>query len=153
LKAACRSVQDKHFFELIDAGLDAQTQRDLNQKPWAEGHATLEDFLKAHRYLTMLMGRRSTASDGREQRDRDLYFREELLRELRRVLKTLVREDNVFVSDRKVVKLYRLLRTRAWVVHGGAVERQDLGLLSYLGETRDEIDLLEEKVPKLLGLA
>src|SRR6185436_14341559 len=30
LKAACRSVQDKWFFELIDAGLDAQTQRDLN---------------------------------------------------------------------------------------------------------------------------
>jgi MoxR-like ATPase len=153
LKAACRSVQDKHFFALIDAGLDAQTQRDLGQKPWAEGHATLEDFVKAHRYLTLLMSRHSTTSDGRVERDRDLYFREDLLHELRRIIKTLVREDNVFVSDRKVVKLYRLLRTRAWIVHGGAVERQDLSLLSYLGETRDEVDLLEEKVPKLLGLA
>ncbi len=152
LKAACRSVQDQHFFELIDAGIEGQTQRDLQQKPWAEGHATLEDFLKAHRYLTMLIGQQITTSDGKIERDRDRYFREELLRELRRVLKTLVREDNVFVSDRKVVKLYRLLRTRAWVLHGGAVERQDLGLLAYLGETRDEIDLLEEKVPKLLGL-
>jgi MoxR-like ATPase len=47
LKAACRSVQEDHFIELIDAGLDAQTQRDLNKKPWAEGHATLLDFLKA----------------------------------------------------------------------------------------------------------
>jgi hypothetical protein len=27
LKAACRSVQDEHFIELIDAGLDAQTGR------------------------------------------------------------------------------------------------------------------------------
>ena len=35
----------------------------------------------------------------------------------------------------------------------GAVERSDLRLLSYLGETRDEIDLLEEKVPRLLGLS
>jgi MoxR-like ATPase len=143
LKAACRSVQDDHFFELIDAGLDAQTQRDLGQKPWAEGHASLADFLKAHRYLTMLMARRE---------ERDAYFPAELLRELRRVLKTFVREDEVFVSDRKVVKLYRLLRTRAWIVHGGVVERQDLGLLAYLGETREEIDALEEKVPKLLGL-
>ena len=33
------------------------------------------------------------------------------------------------------------------------VERQDLSLLSYLGDTREEIDLLEEKVPKLLGLS
>jgi MoxR-like ATPase len=99
------------------------------------------------------MSRRETSSDGKELRDRDLFFREELLRELRRLIKTLVREDQIFVSDRKIVKLYRLLRTRAWVFHGGAVERQDLQLLSYLGETLEEVDLLEEKVPKLLGLA
>jgi MoxR-like ATPase len=152
LKAACRSVQDRYFLELIDAGLDAQTQRDLNQKPWAEGHATLVDFLKAHRYLTLQMSAKKTDADGNIHRDRDTFFKEDLLRELRRLLKTLVREDNIFVSDRKVIKLYRLLRTRAWIFHGGSVERQDLQLMSYLGETREEIDLLEEKVPKLLGL-
>jgi MoxR-like ATPase len=153
LKVACRSVQSRHFVELIDAGLDSQTARDLNQKPWAEGHASLLDFLKAHRYLTLVMSQRSTDADGRERRDRDLFFREELLQELRRLVRTLVREDNVFISDRKVIKLYRLLRTRSWIFHGGAVERADLQLLSFLGETREEIDLLEEKVPKLLGLA
>jgi MoxR-like ATPase len=153
LKAACRSVQDEHFVELIDAGLDGFTHRELNQKPWIEGHATLEDFVKANRWLTHVLARRTIGNDGRELRDRELYFADELIRELRRVLKTLVREDGVFVSDRKVVKLYRLLRTHAWIVHGGAVERADLRLLSYLGETRDEIDLLEEKVPRLLGLA
>lgn len=146
LKSACRSVQDRYFLELIDAGLDAHTDRDLNRSPWAEGHATLEDLLKAHLYLTRLFARRD------EQRDRELFFPEELLREMRRVLKTLVREDGVFVSDRKVIKLYRLLRAQAWIVRGGVVERQDLSLLRYLGETREEIDLLEEKVPNLLGL-
>lgn len=153
LKAACRSVQERHFVELLDAGLDAQTQRDLNQKPWAEGHATLADFLKAHRYLTLQMARQETDPEGNVRRDRDTFFREDLLRELRRLLKTLVREDGIFVSDRKVIKLYRLLRTRAWIFHGGAVERQDLQLMAYLGETREEIDLLEEKVPRLLGLS
>jgi MoxR-like ATPase len=152
LKAACRPVQDEHFVELIDSGLDAYTHRELNQKPWVEGHATLEDFVKAHRYLTYVLARRVVSAEGRELRDRDLYFSEELLRELRRVIKTLVREDGVFVSDRKIVKLYRLLRTHAWITHGGAVERSDLKLLAFLGETRDEIDLLEQKVPRLLGL-
>ncbi len=152
LKAGCRSVQNDHFFDLIDAGLDAQTHRDLNQTPWVEGHAGLDDFLQAHRYLTMLMAKRYKEEDGRETRDRDRFFREDLLRELRRLIKTLVREDEVFISDRKVVKLYRLIRTRAWIVHGGAVERQDLQLLSYLGETVEEVELLEDKVPKLLGL-
>ncbi|NVJ16459.1 AAA family ATPase [Myxococcus sp. AM010] len=153
LKAACRPVQDRYFLELLDSGLDSQTHRELNQKPWAEGHATLDDLLKAHRYLTLMMGKRETGPDGRELRDRDLFFRDDLLREFRRVVQTLTREDGVFISDRKLVKLYRLLRTRAWIFHGGAVERQDLQLLSYLGETREEIDLLEEKVPRLLGLS
>ncbi|NTX03732.1 AAA family ATPase [Myxococcus sp. CA051A] len=152
LKAACRPVQDRYFLELLDSGLESQTHRELNQKPWAEGHATLEDLLKAHRYLTLMMGRKEMGPDGRELKDRDLFFRDELLREFRRVVQTLTREDGVFISDRKLVKLYRLLRTRAWIFHGGAVERQDLQLLSYLGETREEIDLLEEKVPRLLGL-
>jgi MoxR-like ATPase len=152
LKVACRSVQEKFFVELIDAGLDTETRRSLNQKPWAEGNATLEDFLKAHRYLTLQMAEQRVGGDGNPERDRDRFFPESLIRELRRVLKTLVREDDVFVSDRKVIKLYRLIRTRAWLFHGGAVEREDLRLLSYLGETREEIDLLEEKVPKLLGL-
>jgi MoxR-like ATPase len=145
LKAACRSVQETHFVELLDAGIESQTSKDLNRKPWAEGHANLEDLLKSHRYLTLLMSRA-------EKKDRELFFRDEVMREFRRVIRTLVREDEVFVSDRKLIKLYRLLRARAWIVHGGAVEREDLQLLAYLGESREEIDLLEEKVPRLLGI-
>jgi MoxR-like ATPase len=152
LKAACRSVQDEHFVDLLDVGLKMHAYRDTNQKPWSEGLASLEDFLKANRYLTLSMAREEPGPGGETRTDRHLFFKDELLRELRRVLKTLVREDGVFVSDRKIIKLYRLLRTRAWVLHGGAVEREDLSLLAFLGETRDEIDLLETKVPALLGL-
>jgi MoxR-like ATPase len=152
LKVACRSVQDDHFIDLVDAGLRAQTQRDLNQKPWVEGHATLDDLLKAHRYLTLQMAQQ-TQVDGRTRTDRHRFFPDEVLSEFRRVLKTVVREDRVFISDRKVVKLYKLLRAHAWLTHGGRVERSDLRILSYLGETAEEVDLLEEKVPRLLGLS
>lgn len=152
LKVACRPVQDDHFVELVDSGLEDATQRNLGQRPWAEGHATLGDFYKAHRYLSLQMAKRDVDPDGNPLRDRHAYFPDELLAELRRLIKTLVVEDGVHVSDRKVVKLYRLLRTRAWLERGGRVEREDLVLLSYLGETKAEIDLLEEKVPTLLGL-
>ena len=153
LKVACRPVQDDHFIDLIDAGLEDATQRGLGQRPWAEEHATLEDLYRAHRYLTLQMAQQEHDPDGNPIRDRHTYFPEELLAELRRLIKTLVVEDGVMVSDRKVVKLYRLLRTRAWLERGGRVEREDLILLSYLGETKNEIDLLEEKVPTLLGLS
>src|SRR5215469_12915298 len=45
LKAESRSVQEQHFTELIDAGLQGEVFKGLNQKPWQEGHATLEDVL------------------------------------------------------------------------------------------------------------
>jgi len=147
LKVMSRSVQETHFAELIDAGLAAETNRGLNRQPWVEGHATLDDFLKANRYLTLLFAE----VQGGES-DRDRYFPPVVFREFQRLVRTLTREDRIFISDRKLVKLYKLLRVRAWLFSGGVVTRDDLRLLAYLGETHDEIERLREKVPLLLGV-
>src|SRR5215216_231251 len=63
LKIMSRSVADDHFQELIDAGLQNEAYRNLNQKPWVEGHCNLDDFVKANRYLTLLFSRKQ--GDGR----------------------------------------------------------------------------------------
>jgi MoxR-like ATPase len=151
LKVQSRPVQDEFFTELIDAGLQAEAYRGLNQKPWAEGHCSLDDLLKANRYLTLLFARKTGDGRGDEQNDRHLFFPPDVFREFQRLVKTLVREDKIFISDRKLVKLYKLFRVRAWVFGGGTVSRDDLRLLAYLGETHQEIDHLREKVPQLLG--
>jgi MoxR-like ATPase len=151
LKAESQSVQDQHFTELIDAGIQGEVYKGLNQKPWIEGHASLDDILKANRYLTHLFARRHRAGRGEEQNDRQVFFPAEVFDEFQRLVKTLVREDRIFVSDRKLVKLYKLFRVRAWLFSGGTVSRDDLRLLAYLGETHKEIELLREKVPLLLG--
>src|SRR3954451_13568843 len=52
LKIESRPVQDEHFTGLIDLGLQSESYRGLNQKPWAEGHCSLDDLLRAGRYLT-----------------------------------------------------------------------------------------------------
>ena len=64
---------------------------------------------------------------------------------------TLEREDQLILSDRRIVKLYKLMRVRAWLFSGGTVSRDDLQLLKYVGESRSEIRLLHEKIPTLLG--
>jgi MoxR-like ATPase len=151
LKAESRSVQESHFSELIDAGLQAEVYRSLNQKPWAEGHCTLDDLLKANRYLTYLFGKRGRGGRDEEHTDRSQFFPPDVFREFQRLVKTLVREDRIFVSDRKLVKLYKLFRIRAWLLHGGTVTHDDLRLLAYLGETHQEMALLRDKVPALLG--
>ncbi|NUQ64873.1 MAG: AAA family ATPase [Pirellulales bacterium] len=149
LKAESHSVQNEHFEELIDAGLQSEVNRSLGQKPWVEGHAGLDDLLKAGRYFTHLFGRRGNLDD--DQSDRSLFFPADVFREFQRLVKTLVREDRIFVSDRKLVKLYKLFRVRAWLLRGGTVSRDDLCLLAYLGESHEEMALLREKVPLLLG--
>jgi MoxR-like ATPase len=153
LKAESRSVQETYFTELVDAGIQGEVYKGLSQKPWAEGHATLEDLLKANRYLTFQFGRRHRSGRSEEQNDRQVYFPSEVFDEFQRLVKTLVREDRIFISDRKLVKLYKLFRVRAWLFTGGTVSRDDLRLLAYLGESHREIELLREKVPTLLGEA
>jgi MoxR-like ATPase len=154
LKAESRSVQDTHFTDLIDSGLQSEVYRTLNQKPWMEGHASLEEIIKANRYLTLTFARKHHGGRGaEEQNDRQVYFPAEVFREFHRLVKTLVREDKIFISDRKLVKLYKLFRVRAWLFSGGAVSRDDLRLLAYLGETQQEVELLRNKVPQLLGEA
>jgi MoxR-like ATPase len=151
LKVLSKPVQDEHFQELIDFGLRGESQKSLNQKPWIEGHATLDDFLKANRYLTFLFGRTQADTQGEEQNDRSLFFPADVFREYQRLVKTLVREKKIFISDRKLVKLYKMLRVRAWLFSGGTVSRDDLRLLAHLGESHAEIDTLREFVPQLLG--
>ena len=147
LKAESLSVQDDHFEALIDSGLQSEVYRSLNQKPWVEGHASLTDFVKANRYITYLFGKKTRE----EATDRQQFFPAEVFREFQRLVKTLTREDRIFISDRKLVKLYKLFRVRAWLHTGGTVTRDDLRLLAYLGETHQEMALLREKVPNLLG--
>ena len=151
LKVQSRPVQDDYFTELIDVGLQNESYKGLNQKPWAEGHAGLDDFLKANRYLTYLFSRRTADARGEEANDREVFFPADVFREFQRLVKTLVREDKIFISDRKLVKLYKLFRVRAWLLSGGTVSRDDLRLLAYLGESHQEIEHLREKVPNLLG--
>jgi MoxR-like ATPase len=151
LKAESRSVQEQHFTELIDAGIQGEVFKGLSQKPWAEGHASLDDVLKANRYLMFLFARKHRGGKNEEQNDRQLFFPADVFDEFQRLVKVLVREDRIFVSDRKLVKLYKLFRVRSWLLTGGTVTRDDLHLLAFLGETHQEIELLREKVPTLLG--
>jgi len=151
LKAESLPVQEDYFEQLIDSGLQSEVNRTLNRKPWIEGHCGLQDFVKANRYLTYQFGQQRQAADGAIRNDRDVYFPPEIFQEFQRLVRTLVREEHIFISDRKLVKLYKLFRVRSWLMTGGAVTRDDLRLLAYLGETPEQMALLRERVPMLIG--
>ena len=64
-------------------------------------------------------------------------------------MKTLVREDKIFISDRKLVKLYKLFRVRAWLFSGGVVSKDDLRLLAYLGESAPGNRAFADESPRI----
>lgn len=147
LKIETRPVKDRHFAELIDAGVMNEAYKASGHKPWARGVAGFEDFLKFKRFMDLMFG----ASRERGA-DRETWFPRPVFAEMRRIVRALETEDKVMVSDRKLVKLYKILRTSAFLDHGGAVQTSDLGLLAYVGNRRDELPVVAAKVRALLGL-
>jgi MoxR-like ATPase len=146
LKVPTQSVQDTHFEELIAAGIANEAHKALKRKPWARGTATLDDFAKIKRFMDLMLGQ-----DG-ERGGADRFFPRPIFAELRRLVRSLATEDKIFISDRKLIKLYKLIRTRAFLLHGGAVEEEDLQLLAYAGNRTEELALVEQKVTALLGV-
>ncbi|MEZ4408697.1 MAG: AAA family ATPase [Polyangiales bacterium] len=147
VKVETRPVKDEHFSELIDAGVANEVYKATEQRPWARGSASFDDFLKLRRYMDLTLG-----AGGGGASDREQWFPAPVFAEFRRVVRTLETEDKVMISDRKLVKLYKLIRTRAFLFHGGRVQTQDLSLLAYAGNRRHELPAVREKVHALLGV-
>ncbi|MDP2340986.1 MAG: AAA family ATPase [Deltaproteobacteria bacterium] len=148
LKVETKPVKDTHFAELIDAGMRNESFKATGQKPWVRNTVSLEDYQKAKRWLDLVF-----AKEGEVVGRRDALFPPRAFAELRRVVRALETEDKILVSDRKLVKLYKLIRTRAFLFHGGAVDTPDLKLCAYIGNRRHEVPAVHAKVSTLLGLA
>lgn len=156
LKVESTPVKDQHMDALLEKGVSNELNKALNRKPWAN-IADLDDFLALRRYLHLLMAGvgESRGGEGQESAvvaDRKRYFPDEVFDLFKRILRTLERENRVVVSDRKFIKLYQLIRARALLFHGGAVRREDLALLRYIGDRNEDFPILREKVDALLRL-
>jgi len=152
LKAESRSVRQDHFEELIDSGLRNESLRFRNLTPWKEGLCSLADLELAHQGLLLRFAEESVSHDGGIANDRSRFFPAPVFAEFRRLVETLAREHRIYISDRKLVKIYKLLRARAWLIRGGEVSVEDLMLLSHLGESLRELRLLAEMIPQYLRL-
>lgn len=146
MKIESESVRERYFDDLLEKGLRNEGYKAFNQRPW-EGLSSLEDFQKLKIYLNHLM---SHSEEGAS--DREKYFPQEVYVLFKRIIKTLEKEDNIEISDRKVIKLYKLIRTRAFLFHGGVVTKEDLCLLRYIADRIQDFAPVREKVDTLLRL-
>ena len=155
LKVESESVSDKHFEALVEKGLRNESFRAFEQRPWA-GTSSLEDFLKLKVYLDHLLyrdlddGARGRSGPGRMHSH---VFPEEVYVLFKRILRTLVKEDKIEITDRKVIKLYKLIRCRAFLFHGGEVRKEDLVLLRNVADRVEDFAPVRQKVDSLLRLS
>jgi MoxR-like ATPase len=148
MKIESAPVMDSHFEELIDLGLSNESYKAFNQRPWAN-IASLDDFVKLRAYLNLIM---SQGEGGSAKGDRERYFPAPVYLLFKRIISALQREEALEISDRKVIKLYKLIRTRAFLFHGGVVTKDDLCLLRYLPDRVQDFAPIRAKVDSILKL-
>lgn len=147
LKVESRSVREHAFDALIEKGLEGDALRASNQRPWADT-AALEDFEKLKLLLDHLL-----RLSARDAQDRQRWFPKAQYATFRRILTTLEKEEGVEITDRRVVKLYKLVRARAFLLHGGVVRREDLIILRYVADRIEDFEPVAAKVDQLLRLS
>ena len=69
---------------------------------------------------------------------------------LTKTLAMLKNDLGIFISDRKVIKIYKLLRTHAFLYGTGEIQLSSLGVLKYVGEEDEDFDRLRDTVRDVL---
>lgn len=147
LKAESRSVRGYAFDELLAKGMQNEVYKSQQLRPWAS-RASLADFIKLKIYLDHIFA--SEIEDGAHHRSR--YFPDEVYRLFVRIMKSLEKEFRYEISDRKVIKLYKLIRTRAFLMHGGVVSKSDLVMLRYVSDRAEDMEAMREQVDRMLSV-
>ena len=143
LKVKINKVPEEQWDQLLQKGLENDTSRYFNRSRYADQIATLEDFDSLYAHLQRSM--QEFVETGL-----DPFFSKSLYLEFKRIIKTILHDFEVNISDRKLIKLYKLVRAKALFERGGGVEREDFSILMHLGNNSDEIEYLQQRLSEIL---
>lgn len=142
LKMETVSVKDDHFNELIKYGIEFECRKRENSKPW-KSDCTLEDFQNLNdyvlRYVLPQMVKKEYSMGS-----------ETMTKSFKSLIDTLESELGVEITDRKLIKLYKLIVTQAFLFNGGKVTMNDMRLLCYCGNNFKDIRKIKKRLTVLL---
>lgn len=147
IKAETLPVRDRHFHELIRMGVSFESRTYNREKPW-KSDCTLEDFQLVHDYMISTVLPAAIEKD-----DKHLLGDERITTAFKALISVLADELKVEITDRKLIKLYKLILTQAFIFNGGNVTREELKILCYCGNNFSDIrkikDYIEERLANL----
>lgn len=147
IKVKLNQVRDDEFFDLIEVGVQNELDRNRDHKPW-KNCCGINDFIIVRRYFFELMSEVG-AEDSRRFR-----FQPETEQLFKNIVMTLRKEYKINISDRQVVKLYRLIATRAYLDRGAYpchVDKRDLVMLRYTAERLEDFAVVNKFVTEKIG--
>lgn len=145
LKVELREVKREHFDPLLRQGMLQELERRLQRK--TTPLIQLETFLQLRQHLDE--GLLATVEQDRD----DPLFPAEMRRLFERLVISLDTEGYARISDRALIKLYRLIRFHAFLLGRGEVQHEDLFLLAYTANRQDYLTPLRQRVTTLLDLS
>jgi len=144
LKVELKEVKRDHFDELLRLGMSQELGRRANRT--VSGLTTLKVFQQLRQYLDDDLFRYF------EQEQDDPLFPSTMRRLFERMVISLDSEGYARMSDRAVIKLYRLIRFHAFLMGRGQVQQEDLFLLAYTADRHEHLTPLRQRVTSLLEL-
>ncbi|MEW6708743.1 MAG: AAA family ATPase [Candidatus Riflebacteria bacterium] len=147
IKAETMPVRDSCFHELIRSGIKFEARSHNREKPW-RSDCTLDDFVLIHDYLVS-----TVLPAAIERDDRNLLGDERMTTAFKALISVLADELKVEITDRKLIKLYKLILTQAFIFNGGNVTREELKILCFCGNNFSDVrkirTYLEERLANL----
>jgi MoxR-like ATPase len=144
IKVKLDPVQQDDFDGLIAAGLRNERCRATGQTPWVTGDVTPEDFAAVRDYVAEVC-----QADGSDFP----RFPEGVHRTFRRIVLDLD-SQGVSLSDREVIKLYRLIVLHGYLFHGrlpGSIQLADLVVMRYVAESAAQFAVVRKCVDDAIG--
>lgn len=144
LKVETLPVRQQCFYELIRMGIQFESRAFNQEKPWASD-CRLEDFLLVHDYLlSEVLPRMIQASD------ENLLGDERITKAFKTLIAVLADELKVEITDRKLIKLYKLLATQAFLFNGGRIGKEELKILRYCGNNFSDVKKIKSYIDERL---
>lgn len=144
LKVETLPVRNSCFYDLIRFGIRFETRQFNREKPW-KSDCTLDDFVLIHDYLlTQVLPKMI------ENEDAMLLGDERMTKAFKTLITVLSDELKVEITDRKLIKLYKLVVTQAFLFNGGRVTKDDLKILRFCGNNFTDVQKIKTYIEERL---
>ncbi len=141
LKIETRPVQQEHFWKLIRTGLELDAKRgayEVLQSLSAIG-VTLDDFQALHDYLET-----TVLANALSENTQEAFSKPAMARLFKSLVALIQEEENIVVTDRKLIKLVKLIYADAMLFNKTeSVTHENMSLLAFAANDFSQIRRLE----------